>query len=300
MRVLHGSINQTGTDTLRMSHQNPNSANIDKHPDNQGQSLRRIFGPGPGREWWKVDYENIELRIPAFEFQEDELVDVFNRPKDPPYFGSYHLVIFDVLHPEKFREHGKKCKELFEATWYQWVKNGNFATLYGCQEAKADQTYRVKGAYQKIRHRFPKMAAGSDRLISLANRNGYVETVPDKTVNPERGYPILCSRGEWGKISPTVPLNYHVQSTAMWCTARAMVRCDEQLREWRADGFDAFLVLQVHDELVFDLPAGGKRNLPRVRRLVKLMEESGDDIGVPLVAAAKWCPNNWAESEELT
>lgn len=297
--VLHPNLNPTGTDTLRMSSNNPNGQNVSKLPDEQGFSLRRVFGPAPGREWWPIDYENIELRIPAFEAGEQELMDVFLRPNEPPYFGSYHLVIFELLHPEKFRQFGKRCKAEFESTWYQWVKNGNFAILYGAMERKADATYRVPGAYRRIRGRFPKMAALADRMIALANRTGGVETVPDRNVDPTRGYPIICSRGKRGEILPTVPFNYHIQSTAMWCTARAMVRTDARCSEWRAEGFDAWLALQVHDEIVFDLPAGGRRNLPRVKELVALMEKSGDDIGVPLKAAAKYCPNNWATPEEL-
>ena len=297
-KTLHPSINQTGTDTLRMSSQHPNSQNTDKHPDNRGFSLRSIFGPLPGREWWKIDYENQELRIPAFECGEDELIDIFTHPARGPYYGSYHLAILDVLHPALFAEHGKKCKDLYESTWYQWVKNGNFAILYGAQEKQADLTYHVPGAYKKIRHRFPKMAALSDRMIQYAEKHGCVETMPDKTVNPQRGYPLLCSRSEWGKILPTVPLNYHVSGTAMWCTAKAMVRCDDLLEDWREKGFEAYLVAQVHDEMVFDFPYGGKANLPRVNQLVDLMQESGRDIGVPLPAVAKWCPVNWATTEE--
>lgn len=276
-----------------------NSQNVDKHPDNRGFSLRRVFGPAPGREWWPIDYENIELRIPAFEAGEKELMDVFLRPDDAPYYGSYHLVIFELLHPDKFRKFGKRCKDEFASTWYQWVKNGNFAVLYGAMERKADLTYRVPGAYRLIRGRFPKMAALADRMVARANRTGGVETIPDRNVDPLRGYPIVCARGQRGEISPTVPFNYHIQSTAMWCTARAMVRTDEQCQQWRAAGFDAWLALQVHDEIVFDLPAGGRKNLPRVNRLVALMEQSGEDIGVPLKAAAKYCPNNWAAAEEL-
>lgn len=300
VRVLHSSLNQTGTDTLRMSMQNPNMQNVDKRPDARGASLRKAFGPRPDREWWKIDYENIELRIPAFTAPEPGLIDVFLRPNDPPYFGSYHLAVFDVLHPEKFREHGRKCKDVYESTWYQWVKNGNFAVLYGAQQKQADRTFRVPGAYARIRDRFPAMARYSDRVAASANRLGFVETLPDRTVNPRRGYPIMCPRGDRGGVTPTVPLNYHVQSTAMWCTARAMVRCQEQLDAWAEDGFDAWMVVQVHDEIVFDFPAGGRKHLPRVRKLVQLMEESGDDVGVPLVAAAKWCPEHWGKTEELT
>lgn len=299
-RELHSNLNQTGAATLRCSSTNPNTQNIEKDPDSQGASLREIFGPKKGREWWKIDYENLELRIPAFECGEEELTKVFLRPKDPPYFGSYHLVVFDALYPELFAKHGVECKDLFKATYYQWIKNGNFAILYGAQEKKADATFRVPGAYSKIRSRFPKMAKLSDRMIAHADKLGYVETMPDRNICPERGYPIYCSRSEHGGVQPTVPLNYHVQSTAMWCTSKAMVRCDHILERWRVtENFFAYMVLQVHDELVFDFPAGGAKNRDRVKVLEEAMTASGDDIGVPLTVEATYCPDNWSKKGKL-
>lgn len=284
----------TGTNTLRWSSSNPNSQNISKK---ESFNLRRCFGPAPGREWWSLDYQNLELRIPAFEAGEDELIEVFLHPERPPYFGSYHLAVFDTLHPELFARHGKAVKTLFEATWYQWVKNGNFATLYGAQEAKADATYRVPGAFRRIQGRFRKMAALSDRMKAQADRLGFVETIPDRSVDPARGYPILTARTEWGRVLPTTPLNYHIQSTAMWCTARAMVRCQERLDEWRAgDGFDGHMVLQVHDELVTDFPfSENMGNLWRVKEIARLMEMSGEGIGVPTPVTVEYNPVNWAD-----
>ncbi len=296
--ALHPSLNQTGTKHLRMSMQNPNAQQVSKLPDNRGLTLRRIFGPAPWREWWVADFENVELKLPAFECDEQQLMDIFLHPKDPPYFGSYHLVIFDTLHPELFRKHGVKVKELFNATWYQWVKNGNFARQYGCQEKKADLTYRVPGAYKKIGQRFPKIDALNRKYIAQANRQGYVETLRDRSIDARRGYPIMTSRSERGEVLPTVPFCYHVSGSAMWGTRKAMVRCDDELREWRHNGFDAWMALQVHDELCFDFPFGGKRNLPRARKLVKLMEQSGEDFGIPLTASLKYCPNDWSRAEE--
>lgn len=305
---LFPNLNPTGTDTLRWSSNNPNSQNVSKQEE---ASLRSVFGPAPGREWWSLDAQNLELRIPTFEAQEKELMDVFNRPKDPPYYGSYHLVVFDTLHPEMFKQHGKACKTLFEATWYQWVKNGNFAVIYGAQEDTADRTYHVPGAYKKIRHRFPRIAKLADKQIEFANRYGYVETIPDVTVDPERGYPLLCTRTEYGRVSPTIPLNYHVSGSAMQWMNKAMVRVDEflgdlnrgvefQCRKWR-DGY--YIAMQVHDELVLDMPARkyvkpGQGviygNLPVVKEVQRLMELGGQGISVPTPVTVEYHANNWS------
>ncbi len=279
----------------------------------EGFNLRYAFGPAPGREWWSLDAKNIELRIPAYVSGEKDLIYVFDHPNDPPYYGSYHLAVFDLLHPQLFAEYGKKCKEEFESTWYQWIKNGNFAVIYGAQESKADTTYRVQGAYEKIRYRFPKMAELSDKQVKIANRLGYVETIPDKSVDPLKGYPIVCSRTENGYVKPTVPLNYFVQSTAMWWTARAMVRTHTQLQEWNKKGFDGYITMQVHDELVLDFPKSPRHPKEqiglfrqqgdtywRIKAIKKLMEQGGTDIGVPIPVGVEYHLDNWSKGEVLS
>lgn len=297
--VLHPNLNPTGTDTLRWSSSNPNEQNIGKEDDEDGLSLRDCFGPAPGREWWSMDYENLELRIPAFEAGEKDLIWVFEHPDDPPYYGSYHLVVADLLYPELFKEYGKRFKDVFGSTYYQWIKNGNFSIIYGAQERKADLTYHVKGAYQKVRYRFPKISALADRTVEFARKNGYVETIPDRSIGSKRGYPIMCTRNERYEVSPTVPFNYHIQSTAMWCTGKAMIRCQERLDQWKRSKFDAHIVLQVHDEMVFDTPARGMKNMPKMLELKRLMEMSGDDIGVPLKVSISHHPRTWGEKERM-
>lgn len=302
--LLHPSLNPTGTDTLRWSSQNPNEQNISKQ---EGFNLRYCFGPAPGREWWSMDYQNLELRIPAYEAGEKDVVYVFEHPDDSPYYGSYHLLLADLLHPDKFKRHsGKEFKHHYESTWYQWLKNGNFAVIYGAQEGTADRTYHVPGAYAKIQRRFPRIAALSRRQIEIADRLGYVETIPDETVDPKRGYPLLCSRSKWGRVIPTVPLNYHVQGTAMWVTMKAMIRCYQYLDRYnlgRNSDDQAYMVLQVHDELVFDFPkrfveaAEKYGNLLAIRELQKLMEKSGGDIGIPTPVAIEYRAETWSEGE---
>lgn len=302
--VLHPSLNPTGTDTLRWSSQNPNEQNISKK---RGFNLRYCFGPTPGREWWACDYSNLELRIPAYEAGEEEMIRLFEHPEEPPYFGSYHMLVFDILHPKEFALHGEKCKEIYASTLYQWTKNGNFAVQYGAveQSGTADRAYHVKGAQGRIQDRFSRIKALNQSCIDYAKKTGYVETIPDKSIGCTRGYPLLCTRTRWGGILETVPLNYHVQGTAMWITMKAMIRCHKQLQEWQQQGFNGFMVLQVHDEIVFDLPASeieideeGSEilsNLPLVQQLCKLMEQSGDDVGVPLKVEPKYHPQTWSE-----
>lgn len=218
--VLHPSLNPTGTDTLRFSSSNPNEQNISKK---EGFNLRYTFGPAPGREWWSLDAKNIELRIPAYESGEQAFIDLFERPDDPPYYGSNHLLIAHLLFPEEFNAcrkdgilDGRLFKKKYASTLYQRTKNGNFAVQYGAVDradgmGTADRTYGIAGAQARIKSKFKKQEALNQHWINFAKKYGYVETMPDKTVDPSKGYPLLCSRTDYGDIKPTVPLNYHVQ-----------------------------------------------------------------------------------------
>lgn len=342
-QVLHPSINPTGTDTLRWSSSNPNEQNISKQ---EGFNLRYVFGPAPGREWYSLDANNIELRLPAYEAGEEEMIALFERPNDPPYYGSNHLLVSHILHPEKFEAcvnekgevDGRIFKKKYASTLYQWVKNGNFAVQYGAIESSgtADAAYHVRGGQRKVQSRFRKIASLNQLMIKQARKLGYVETIPDKTVNPNRGYPLICSRSMRGDIIPTVPLNYHVQGTACWWMMKAMIRCQNLLDEWRDNyNLDAYIVMQVHDELVFDFPkskrspvivrdeerravesprgeyTGGKPNLFRtlldrdssnywfVKQLQKEMAKGGDDIGIPTPVGIEYHEDNWSEGVTL-
>jgi DNA polymerase I-like protein with 3'-5' exonuclease and polymerase domains len=298
--VMHPSANPTGTDTLRFTFANPNSAQVGKKEE---ANLRYIFGPGPGREWWVMDAENIELRIPAYECNERAFIELFERPNDPPYYGSNHLMIAHLLHPREFEQcrgpggelDGRIFKVRYRATLYQDTKNGDFATQYEAGDATADATFKVPGARRIIKRKFIKQEGLNQYWLKFAEKNGYVETMPDKMVDPHRGYPLLVTRSEWGRVKPTIPLCYHVQGTAMWWMMRAMIRCHTQLQEWRAKfKFDAHMVLQVHDELVFDFPyKAGQGNLARAMQLKKLMEQGGEDIGVPTPVGLEYCEETW-------
>lgn len=301
--VLHPSLNPTGTNTLRWSSSNPNEQNISKQ---EGFNLRALFGPAPGREWWSCDAKNIELRIPAYEAGEEAMIDLFERPNDPPYYGSNHMLFFDILHPEKFAEHGVNVKKVYASTWYQWTKNGDFAVQYGAQEVSgtADRAYHVQGAQAKIQSRLGKINDLNQRMIEFANQHGYVETLPDRTVNPRHGYPLLCTRGKWGKILTTVPLSYHVQGTAMWVMQEMMLAVQPYLDQLngRRGSQGYFMTIQVHDELVFDFPyVKDKGNLPIMLRIKKILDGVGNNLipAVPLPVGIEYHEHSWAEGETL-
>jgi DNA polymerase I-like protein with 3'-5' exonuclease and polymerase domains len=313
--VLHPSLNPTGTDTLRWSCSQPNEQNISKQ---EGFNLRLCFGPAPGREWWSLDAKNIELRIPAYESGQKDLIDLFERPDDPPFYGSTHLLNFSVVYPDLWEKElrevglekvGPHCKKKYASSWYQWCKNGGFKLQYG--GINADPTFHRVGATDVLRSRFSKLEALNQHYIRYAEKHGYVETIPDRSVDPDHGYPLLCSRTEYGRIKPTVPLNYHVQGTAMWWTMMAMIRCQDYLDTLNKPisshlrtHLGYHMTIQCHDELVFDFPRGDgsepwKTNLPKIRRIQVIMERCGTDIGVPIPVGVEFHSESWAEGVTL-
>lgn len=326
--VLHPSLNATGTDTLRFSSSQPNEQNISKK---EGFNLRYMFGPAPGREWWSCDAQNIELRLPAYESEELELIDLFERSTEPPYYGSTHLLNFHTVYPDIWDKElaavgiekvGPVCKKKYASTYYQWCKNGGFAVQYGAVEREngtADKAFHRDGSHSRLKARFSRLEKLNQYCIDHANKHGFVETIPDKTVNPRRGYPLLCTRSKWGQIVPTVPLNYHIQGSAMWWMCKAMARVQEYLDDRNENlipAAQAHIVMQVHDELVFDFPKSDvdprtvkdwktdkfkymRTNLPTIRQIQKIMAKGGDDYGIPTPVSCEYHPNNWSEGFTL-
>lgn len=304
-RKLNPLLNAFATNTLRCTGTRPNQQNTSSR---KGFNLRYCFGPLPGREWWSLDYSNIELRIPAYWAGEQVLIDLFERSGEPPFYGSNHMLNFSIIYPEVWQaalvEAGLEgaaalCKDRYKDSYYKWCKGGWFAKQYGGQKRKVDSTFRREGAYDMLDERLSRIAALNRQTIDMARRLGYVETLPDRDVDPSRGYPILVDRDQ-GRVSPTEPFARRIQSTAMWCTRGAMPLCHDQLLVWeRETGQDHYITLQVHDEIVFDLPrigdTGQYGNIDKVRVLARLMTSMGDRIGVPLEVSASYIPEDWSK-----
>lgn len=342
-RILHPSANPTATATTRFSMSNPNLQQVSKDEtecefckgegcddcDGTGEdlhSVRRVFGPLPDEEMWTMDAQNIELRLPAYESGEPDLIALFERPKDPPFYGSQHLLNFSIVYEDVWEAElkgttiktlsgrvikgdgvgldkvGPHCKSKYKSSFYQFTKNGDFAIQYQCGEAMADKTFRVRGAFKKLKSKFNKLEALNQKWCAFAQKHGYVETIIDRSLGVNKGYPLLCTRNERGSIIPTLPLNYRTQGSAGWWMIKAMNRCYDKLKEWEKEGFKGRIALTVHDELMFILPKRAdprkdpkRSNLQRVRILQKLMAKGGEDFGIPTPVSVEYHPVSWAE-----
>lgn len=295
---IHCSLNPFATDHLRWGSNSPNMQNVSSESKKE-LSNRACFGPLPDREWWDMDFRQIERRIPAYECKEPKLVEVFEK-SGPPYWNSLYLLTASVLYPDEF---WPLCEveELFRKEHPGLYKRAKFCDLakqYGCGRKKYERLARVDGAFDMIDKEFPLLAANQDYYLKMAMRTGWVQTLPDRTVDPERGYPILASRTEDGGILSTTPYNYHVSGTACWVKNAALIRCADQCAKWRAEGFDAHVILEVHDSLLFDFPRGRtiEENLPRAMVLKDLMEQGGRNLipAMPLPVKVEYITESWA------
>ena len=88
-------------------------------------NLRTVFGPDLNREWWDLDFSNIELRIWAYSCGNKELINTFETG------GKVHQIICEELWGTNYTEHQ-----------YHWTKNGNFSIIYGARPRRVDATYK--------------------------------------------------------------------------------------------------------------------------------------------------------------
>lgn len=325
---IHPNLNPCATDHLRGGSNSPNLQNVSKQEDECDEcdgeggtcaacggtgksrlSTRRCFGPEPGYEYWDFDFRSIENRIPPYECGEEKAIEVFENAGEAPYWGSLYYLTASVLYADEFwplKDYPIDHPDGFKKRWpklYKKAKFFNLAKQYGAGSRKGDLLSGIKNSYRLVDDEFPRLAALQARYLADAERTGYVETLPDRTVDPTRGYPILAARTDEGRVLSTTPFNYHVSGSACWAKCTAAVRCSAQCAEWRREGFEAWMCLEVHDSLVFRFRRGRgpEENLPRARVLQRLMEQSGEDFipRIPTPVAAEYVAGNWAEGVAL-
>ena len=252
--AVHANFLITGTRETRQSVTSPNTQNIDKR-------LRHIVGPPAGFVWLDYDLVNIEMRIWVYEVGNEELIQVFDGG------GSVHLLVASIIHPELYRkceEEGTLFKNEYKETWYQWVKNGNFAIIYGATEYKADQTYKISGAYGAVAHRFPEVPAYTKRTIAEAEGNfRSVEATPYVTCIGGYRLDVPMSK-------PFKACNYKIQGSAGYIINLAM---NNIIDEPDFHKYDCRIVNQVHDSIVIQVPEGYPEGLPLTFK--RSIEEAG-------------------------
>lgn len=267
---IHSNYNVTGTRTTRFSSSMPNMQNVGKKSE---MNLRAVFGPSAGREWYAIDYENIELRIFAYACGDEKLIGAFKRGESVHLLvaAAVYPALLDTLGPDAF----KKTEE------YKQCKSGTFSMIYGASKDVVNSTYGVRDAHSRIVAMFPLISVFIKDIARQAKLDGYVTTLG--------GYPLRVASNE-----PHKACNYFVQGSAGWLMLRALIDVYDYLKKYDSH----YVIAPIHDELLFDFPKK-KSNIPRIRRVARIMREAGKYIEMDIPVSIERIQTVWSEGESV-
>jgi DNA polymerase I len=278
---IHSSFNQTGTVTGRIASSNPNLQNIPVRSE-VGMRIRRGFVARPGWVILAADYSQVELRILAHITQDEALLEAFRQGQD--IHRATAAAVFGVpLEEVTFKQR-------------QFAKNVNFGIIYGmgpyrlARESEltlAEAERYIKGYFE----RFPGIRDYLDSTKMQARTQGYVETLFGR----RRYFPIFQARSranqELAARAEREAINHPIQGTAADIIKLAMIALHRKLRE---GGYQARMILQVHDELLLEAP---EDEVEEVRALVVETMSSTFELDVPLKVEVS-TGRNWMELKE--
>jgi DNA polymerase-1 len=275
---LHTSFNQTVAATGRLSSSDPNLQNIPIRRE-LGKDIRRGFIPRKGWVMMAADYSQIELRLLAHLSHDPAFVEAFNAGGD--IHRQTASIIFDVPVDQVTSEMRSRAKTI------------NFATIYG-QGAHA-LSRQLKIEYAEARHfistyfeRFSGIRRYLDAMVEFARQNGYVQTISGR----RRYIPELRERNfSIRAFGERTAANSPIQGSAADLIKMAMIGIANAIREKKLAGR---MLLQVHDELVFELPPD---ELTPFEQVVRSEMEGAASLSVPLVVDIG-TGSNWLETKE--
>lgn len=275
---VHTSFNQVGTVTGRIASQNPNLQNIPARTE-IGRRVRQGFIAAPGWKLLAVDYSQVELRIVAHIAQDQAMLEAFRKGQD--IHATTAAAITDT--------------PLDEVTSLQrrHAKAVNFGLIYGMSAfgltRSTDLTLaEAENFIKEYFKEFPGVKAWLDNTRLQAARDGYVETL----LGRRRYFPNLAkgSNPQMRQREEREAINAPIQGTAADIVKLAMVALPDALEK---AGLKARMLVQVHDELIFEVP---EEELDRSIPVIKELMESAMTLDVPLVCDAR-AGDNWGELE---
>ncbi len=274
---IHTSFNQAGAATGRLSSSDPNLQNIPVRTP-RGEAIRRAFVAKPGAVLLTADYSQIELRLLAHLSGDPAFVQAFTQGGD--IHRQTAAVIFNVAQDKVTSEMRARAKTI------------NFATIYGQGAFALSRQLGItqdeaKQFIEQYFTRFSGVRAWLDRTVAEARAKGYVETLFGR----RRYIPELKDRNynirAFGERTAT---NSPLQGSAADLIKIAMVRIAAALKE---RGLASRMILQVHDELVLEAPAG---EASIATELVKRHMERAAELHVPLVVTVG-VGTNWVDAK---
>jgi DNA polymerase-1 len=288
---LHTSFSQTVASTGRLSSSDPNLQNIPVRRE-LGRDIRRGFVPRKGWVLLAADYSQIELRLLAHLSRDPAFVAAFNAGGD--IHRQTASIIFDVPLEKVTSEMRARAKTI------------NFATIYGQGAHALSRQLKISNAeakefIQRYFERFRGIKAYLDSRVDFAREHGYVETI----FRRRRYVPELRDRNfNIRAFGERTAANSPIQGSAADLIKIAMIRIDRALKGTGAEpaagrgpapggGFQAKMLLQVHDELIFEVP---RPEIDEVTALVKHEMENAVQLSVPLVVETG-VGENWLETK---
>ena len=274
---LHTRFNETVTTTGRLSSSDPNLQNIPVRTE-FGRRIRGCFTPlREGSVFLSADYSQIELRLLAHLSGDEHLMAAFNSGAD--FHASTAARVFGVPIEEVTPELRSRAKAV------------NFGIVYGQQAFGLSQSLDIpfgeaRDMIERYFEAYPGVRAYLDEVVAQAKETGFASTMFGR----KRHIPELRAKNAQQRgFGERTAMNHPMQGSAADIIKLAMV---EVMRRLRADGFSAQLMIQVHDELDFSVPA---EEVESLAAMVRKVMEGVVELKVPLVVDASW-GSTWAEA----
>ena len=270
---VHTRFQQALTTTGRLSSINPNLQNIPVRLE-EGRKIRAAFVPSE-KDWllFAADYSQIELRVLAHICEDEKLMQAFKNQQD--IHRSTAADVFGVSLEEVTSEMRDAAKAV------------NFGIIYGISDYGLSQNLNItrKKAAEFIETylaSFPGVKQYMDTIIGKAKKDGYVTTL----MNRRRYLPdIKSSNFNVRGFAERTAMNTPIQGSAADIIKQAMIHMNERLKE---EGLQARMLLQVHDELIFEAPAN---EIEKLKELVPAVMESAISLSVPLKVDIAYGPS---------
>lgn len=274
---IHSHFQQTVTATGRLSSVDPNLQNIPVRTE-LGRELRRMFVAEQGRVLVDADYSQIELRVLAHVADDDAMIEAFRGGQD--IHATTASKVYGVPVEDVTPQMRSSCKAV------------NFGIVYGISDFSLAQdigvTRKEAAAFiQSYLDTYPGVHHYMESIKQSARESGYVETLFGR----RRALPELNSKNfNLRSFGERAAMNTPIQGTAADIIKIAMLRVRDRLK---AEGFEARLILQVHDELILEAP---EHEAERAAALLREEMEHAAELRVPLVAEAK-IGHSWYETK---
>ncbi len=274
---VHTSYSIAGANTGRLASTDPNLQNIPVRTE-EGRRIREAFVAGPGLRLVSLDYSQIELRILAHVADIPELKQAFREGIDIHALTASEM--FGVPLSEMTPEVRRRAKAI------------NFGVIYGISGFGLARNLRIpraeaQGFIDRYFERFPGIKTYMDATVAFAREKGFVQTLFGRKIHT----PEINAKGPTAGFARRAAINAPIQGAAADIIRRAMIRMPEATRD-----LPAKMLLQVHDELLFEVESGAADRLIAVAR--EVMEGAAHpavQLDVPLVVDAGQ-GTNWAEA----